>query len=108
MSACWSSGGIESVPVPVADRLNCPAIAEGAVRDQAELAELGYVTRARVTQIMNLLHLAPDIQEALLFLPRTEHGRDPICERRLRAIAAESNWRRQRQMWEGIGKAAFR
>src|SRR5690606_20620100 len=37
-----------------------------AVRDQAELAELGHVTRARVTQIMNFLHLAPDIQEALL------------------------------------------
>src|ERR1017187_4734132 len=33
----------------------------GEVRDYADLAQLGYVTRARITQIMNLLHLAPDI-----------------------------------------------
>ncbi len=36
------------------------------VRDYADLARLGYVTRARLTQIMNLLLLAPDIQDALL------------------------------------------
>ena len=38
----------------------------GEVRDYADLARLGYVTRARVTQIMNLLNLAPDIQQSLL------------------------------------------
>jgi len=36
------------------------------------------VTRARVTQIMNLLNLAPEIQEWLLFLPRVEEGRDLV------------------------------
>ena len=41
----------------------------GEVKDYATLARLGNVTRARITQIMNLLHLAPDLQEALLFLP---------------------------------------
>ena len=41
---------------------------DGVVTDQAELARLGHVSRARMTQIMNLLHLAPDIQEELLFL----------------------------------------
>lgn len=40
---------------------------QGAVRDYAELARLGHVTRARVTQIMSLCYLAPDIQEAILF-----------------------------------------
>ena len=35
----------------------------GEVRDQAELAKLGQVTRARVSQIMDLLQLAPAIQE---------------------------------------------
>jgi len=63
-------------------------LAGGAVRDQAELAELGHVTRARITQIMNLLHLAPDIQEEILFLPRTTRGRDVIVERMVRPIAA--------------------
>ena len=71
----------------------------GAVRDQAELAELGHVSRARVTQIMNLLHLAPDIQEELLFLPRVTTGRDPVTEREVRAIASEVEWQRQRRMW---------
>jgi len=37
------------------------------------------VTRARITQIMKLLNLAPDIQEEILFLPRTVKGRDPTC-----------------------------
>lgn len=53
-------------------------------RAAAGLARLGHVTRARVTQIMNLLNLAPDIQEEILFLPRTLKGRDPIRERHLR------------------------
>jgi len=38
----------------------------GEVRDYADLARLGHVTRARMSQIMNLLLLAPDIQEQLL------------------------------------------
>lgn len=66
--------------------------------DQAELARLGHVTRARLTQIMNLLNLAPDIQEAILHLPRVERGRDPITERQLRPIAAVVDWERQRRM----------
>jgi len=77
-------------------------IRDGVVSDQAELARLGHVTRARLTQITNLLGLAPDIQEALLFLPRTENGRDPISERELRPIAATPSWNKQRQMWQAI------
>jgi hypothetical protein len=71
-------------------------IKSGQIADQAELARLGQVTRASVTQIMDLLHLAPDIQEAMLFLPRTTSGRDPIGERMLRPIAAVLDWRKQR------------
>jgi hypothetical protein len=77
-------------------------LASGAVRDQAELAELGHVTRARVTQIMNLLHLAPDIQEAILSLPRVETGRAPIQERYIRHIVAETNWVCQRGLWSRL------
>ena len=71
----------------------------GAVRDYAELARLGHVTRARVTQLMNLLLLAPDIQEELLFLPRIESGRDSLCLRKLQAIATTADWKVQREMW---------
>ena len=71
----------------------------GEVRDLAELARLGGVTRARVTQIMGLLQLAPDIQEAVLDLPRTVRGRDPVTERDLRPVVAEPEWERQREVW---------
>ena len=74
-------------------------LASGAVRDQAQLAEVGHVSRPRVTQIMDLLHLAPDIQEAILFLPVVTEGDDPIVERHVRATAAEPRWERQREMW---------
>ncbi len=75
---------------------------EGVVTDQAELARLGHVTRARVTQIMNLLCLAPEIQEGLLFMARVERGPDPIHERHLRPIAVVADWRKQRRMWREI------
>lgn len=77
-------------------------IRDGEITDQAELARLGHVTRARVTQIMNLLLLAPDIQEEILFLPRTQSGRDPIRERHIRPLASVPDWRKQRRMWEEI------
>ncbi|HEY7157270.1 MAG TPA: hypothetical protein VH575_25175 [Gemmataceae bacterium] len=72
---------------------------EGHIASYAELARLGHVTHARISQIMNLLYLAPDIQEAILFLPRTQRGRDPILLRDLQPIAAVLDWWRQRQMW---------
>jgi len=77
-------------------------IETGAVTGQSDLAELGHVTRPRITQIMNLLHLAPDIQEAILTLPRVTEGRDPIPERHLRPIVAEPSWAKQRVMWQSI------
>lgn len=91
--------------VPRVSRLMALAIkfdnllATGGVRDQAELAELGHVTRARVTQIMNLLHLAPDIQDEILHLPRVMSGDDPIFERQLRPIAKLVDWAAQRRVW---------
>jgi len=74
-------------------------VREGAVSTQAELAAVGHVTRARVTQIMNLLHLAPDLQEAVLHLPAVRVGRDPITEHDLRPIAAQVEWAEQRRLW---------
>ncbi|MCA9119262.1 MAG: hypothetical protein H6822_22415 [Planctomycetaceae bacterium] len=81
-------------------------IRDGVVADQAELARLGHVTRARLTQIMNLLSLAPDIQEDLLFLPATERGRDAVTERELRPIAAIPDWRRQKRMWQLLNQGS--
>jgi hypothetical protein len=77
-------------------------LASGEVADYADLARLGHVSRARVTQIVNLLNLAPDIQEALLFLPPVEAGRDAIKEWQVRPLAATPDWREQRRMWRQL------
>ncbi len=99
---------IESGRVPRVSRIMALAIRfeglirDGVVADQADLARLGHVSRARITQIMNLLYLAPDIQEQILFLPRIERGRDPIKEHQLRPIAAVADWRKQRKLWANL------
>lgn len=74
----------------------------GEVADYADLARLAMVTRARMTQIMSLLLLAPDIQEEILYLPRTASGRDPIREKAIRPIAAVPDWRKRRVMWRDL------
>lgn len=74
----------------------------GQVTSYSALASLGQVTRARISQIASLLHLAPDIQEPLLFLPPTLRGRDPIILADLMPIAACIDWCKQRQLWRQL------
>lgn len=99
---------VEPGNIPRVSRLMALAIrfnrllGEGVARDYADLARLGGVSRARLTQLMNLTLLAPDIQEELLFLPRTTRGRDPIGERMIRPITAILDWRKQRKLWAEI------
>ena len=71
----------------------------GELRNMADAARAIGVTRARMTQIMNLLLLAPTIQETILDLPPITNGRDPVSERALRRIVAESDWNEQRAVW---------
>lgn len=99
-----------AVPVPRLARLMALAIRferlvrSGEVRNYAELARLGRVSRARVTQIMNLLQLAPEIQETLLFLVPPARGRDAIRLRDLQPIALTVDWVKQRRLWRDLGK----
>jgi hypothetical protein len=78
-------------------------IRSGEVASQRELAAVARVTPARVTQIMNLLHLTPQIQEHLLLMPPITRGHDPITERELRHIAAVSCWKTQQVLWSQVG-----
>lgn len=71
----------------------------GTVSDTIELARLAKVTQPRITQVMNLLHLATDIQEELLFLPLVTQGRDPVNEKQLRRVCCDVCWKRQREKW---------
>jgi len=75
----------------------------GEVRDYAELARLGFVTRARLTQIMNLLLLAPDIQHVLL---GPDLGGVACPERQLRGISSLVPWSAQRRAWTRASRAA--
>ncbi len=77
-------------------------IRQGHVHDYAEIATLGHVTRARVTQIMNLRLLATDIQEKLLTLERIDQARDSLSLRAFQSITLESRWEVQRQMCRGL------
>ena len=67
-------------------------VERGEVRDYADLARLGYVTRARLTQIMNLLLLAPDIQFRILHAVMG----DVPGERLLRRVVSQVLWSQQR------------
>ena len=71
------------------------------MKDYAELAQLGGVSRARVSQVLNLRNLAPPIQERLLFLEGAEGA---IHERALRRVAQSVNWEeQQRRFAELVG-----
>ena len=80
-------------------------IRDGIVANQSELAQFGHVTTARMTQIMTLLNLSPDIQEHILFLPRVERGRDPIIENDVRPIAQTFDWNKQRRLWSNLQRS---
>lgn len=67
------------------------------IRDYAEVARVGYVTRARMTQVMNLLNLAPDIQESVLFMDAVPSP--SLVERSIRKLCAEVNWDTQRRLF---------
>lgn len=71
---------------------------EGVVQSQTELAELLHVSQPRMTQIMNLLHLSPEIQEKILFLPPVTEGRDTVNERDFRRSVALLLWKRQKEL----------
>ena len=106
----------KAAPDPASERGNVPRVArllalahhfdgllrEGVVQSCSELAALTHVSRARITQIMNLLLLAPDVQEEILHLPPTVVGRDPIRETHLRPIVQVVGWPEQRRAWRRL------
>ena len=74
------------------------AIAAGDYADRADAArQLGF-TRARITQILDLLLLAPDLQERVLDLEAVD-GVEPLSERALRGVIRQDRWDEQRRVW---------
>ena len=99
-----SNSASRARPLRVAQMLACAhrmeaMITRGEIRDRAELAARFGFSRARITQLLDLLLLAPDLQEAIL-LGEVSRGRDPIHEHSLRRIAREASWHAQRGLWK--------
>lgn len=108
-------GALPAQPVPRITRLLALAvkfeglIRQGVIKDYTELARLGRISRARVTQIMNLLNLAPDIQEQILsWSGDATESQTCIRESTVRALSSEPIWSRQRVRWTEITQAAGR
>ncbi|MCA9137970.1 MAG: hypothetical protein KDB00_14460 [Planctomycetales bacterium] len=74
----------------------------GAANDATDLAEMYDITQPRMSQIISLALLAPDIQETLLNLPRETAGRSQIHEKALRPICSQVDFDRQREMWNEL------
>jgi len=74
-------------------------IKKGVVTDFADLARLGHVTRARVTQIMNLRLLAPEIQEDILLSESSGNLDQTIQLQRLQSIVSVADWKQQRALY---------
>jgi hypothetical protein len=80
-------------------------VRSGAISNYAAAARLGHVSRARLSQIVSLLNLAPDLQEQLLFLARPGRGRAPMALRHVLTVAAALDWHEQRRRWRRIQRA---
>lgn len=74
------------------------AVEAGLYPSFAALARAEGIAPQRLTQILDLTVLAPEIQEAVLFL-ESEDGVEPISERTVRGIAADVDWSKQRARW---------
>lgn len=74
------------------------AINEGRFKDRATVARYLEMTRARITYLMQLTLLAPDIQETILHLYSVD-GSEPLSERALRPVVRAGAWARQREIW---------
>jgi hypothetical protein len=94
-------GGLPRITRLMALAIRCDELLRtGKVRDLEHLATIGNVSQPRITQILSLTMLAPDLQETLLFLPRLSEGKPEISEKSLRKITLLDDWDEQRRAWE--------
>jgi hypothetical protein len=89
-----SAAGVPRVARLLALAIRLQKLVEGEATSYAALERIASASRSRVSHIMSLLDLAPDIQEAILFLQR-----DAPREMDIRKIAREADWTQQRKLW---------
>ena len=80
-------------------------VRSGTLGSYAAAARLGQISRARLSQILGLVNLAPDLQEHLLFLETPARGRPALGLRQVLTVAAALNWDEQRRRWRHLQRA---
>jgi site-specific DNA recombinase len=70
------------------------------VKDLNQLAEWLRISKARLEQIMNLLFLAPAMQEEIIL--GDPHRLAKVSERSLRPISTEIEWQKQTSAWNKL------
>jgi hypothetical protein len=83
-------------------------VRSGTVSSYAAAARLGHISRARLSQILSLLNLAPDLQEQLLFLQCPARGRQSLVLRQVLTVATALDWQEQRRRWRQLRRATAR
>jgi hypothetical protein len=81
------------------------SVRSGMVCSYAAAARLGHVSRARMSQILALVNLAPDLQEQVLFLQRPAGDRTTPVLRQVLHVAAALDWAEQRRRWRRLQRA---
>jgi len=82
------------------------AIDRGLVADRTTVAARLGVTKARITQLLDLTLLAPDLQEAVLAMEAVD-GVEPMSELALRQVAQMRDWAEQRRRWVGTASGVY-
>lgn len=81
------------------------AIERGLFPDRAAVARKLGLTRARITQLLNLLLLAPELQQCVLSLEAVD-GVEPMSERAVRSVASALSWTEQKAAWTRLIEAS--
>jgi hypothetical protein len=76
-------------------------IDSGEMRDRAQVARAVGFSRARVTQLLDLTLLAPDLIEEIVFIEH-ERGIERVTERSPRRIVHAGSWDEQRRRWRTL------
>jgi hypothetical protein len=77
-------------------------VRSGTLGSYAAAARLGQISRARLSQILSLLNLAPDLQEQLLVLECPGRSRQAPTLRHVLPVAAALDWHEQRRRWRKL------
>jgi hypothetical protein len=99
----WQRGRLPRVSqvMELANSFQC-MIENGEATDYANLARTAGLSRQRMSQIMELLWLAPKIQQKIPEFPAMQSGRVPISEVTARKVAEHLEQGTQQVAWDNL------